>query len=167
MLTPLEVETTVFRRAWRGYSCEEVREFMAHISADYETLHKENHELKEQIEALDEKLSQYMRLEDNMRNALVLGQQAAEETKVAAAKQGELILREAEIRAEQLRNRMRDELNGEFHRLTDLRQRTEQARAQLRSILLTHLELLDRQLPQPAQSDEIRPDQPASPQQAV
>jgi len=147
MLTPLDIETTVFRRSMRGYDKAEVQEFMARVAADYEFLYKENMELKEQLQAMDEKIAQYIRLEESMRNALMLAQQTAEEVKAAAQKQCELMVREGEMKVEQIRSRMRDEINAELRRLSELRQKSEQARAQLRAVLTSHLELLDRQLP--------------------
>lgn len=147
MLTPLDIETTVFRRSMRGYDRLEVQEFVTRVAADYEFLYKENMDLKEQLQAMDEKIAQYIRLEDSMRNALMLAQQTAEEVKASAQKQSELMVREGEIKVEQIRSRMRDEINTELRRLSELRQRGEQARAQLRAVLTSHLELLERQLP--------------------
>ncbi|HAW71824.1 MAG TPA: hypothetical protein DHD79_12720, partial [Firmicutes bacterium] len=147
MLTPLDIETTVFRRSMRGYDRVEVQEFVTRVAADYEFLYKENMDLKEQLQAMDEKIAQYIRLEDSMRNALMLAQQTAEEVKASAQKQSELMVREGEAKVEQIRARMRDEINTELRRLSELRQRGEQARAQLRAVLTSHLELLERQLP--------------------
>lgn len=147
MLTPLDIETTVFRRSMRGYDRVEVQEFMTRVAADYEFLYKENMDLKEQLQAMDEKIAQYIRLEESMRNALMLAQHTAEEVKASAQKQSELMVREGEVKVEQIRARMRDEINTELRRLSDLRQRGEQARAQLKAVLNSHLELLERQLP--------------------
>ncbi|HCM17513.1 MAG TPA: hypothetical protein DHW84_04645, partial [Firmicutes bacterium] len=134
MLTPLDIETTVFRRSMRGYDRVEVQEFVTRVAADYEFLYKENMDLKEQLQAMDEKIAQYIRLEDSMRNALMLAQQTAEEVKASAQKQSELMVREGEAKVEQIRARMRDEINTELRRLSELRQRGEQARAQLRAV---------------------------------
>ena len=50
MLTPVDLETMVFRRGLRGYRTREVQEFMKRITVDYERLYKENFDLKEKVE---------------------------------------------------------------------------------------------------------------------
>ena len=53
MLTPVDLETMVFRRGLRGCRTREVQEFMRRITIDYEKLYKEDFDLKEKIEALE------------------------------------------------------------------------------------------------------------------
>lgn len=163
MLTPLDIETTVFKRKMRGYDCIEVQQFVERVAVDYEKLYKENLDLKQQLSDTEERLNQYVHLEDSMRNALMLAQQAGEEVKASSQRQSELMIREAEGRVEQIRNRLRDEINAELRRLSDLRQRAEQARAELRAVLTCHLEMIDRQL-QPASIDEAASAQSAATQ---
>ncbi|HOP74780.1 MAG TPA: DivIVA domain-containing protein, partial [Bacillota bacterium] len=50
MLTPVDLETTVFRRSFRGYNVQEVQEFMSKITHDYEHLYRENIDLKEKLD---------------------------------------------------------------------------------------------------------------------
>ena len=46
-LTPMEISNKEFKRGLRGYSVEEVDEFLDKIVEDYEGLFKENTSLKE------------------------------------------------------------------------------------------------------------------------
>ncbi|MDF2569775.1 MAG: divIVA, partial [Sporomusa sp.] len=56
MLTPLDIHSKEFKRSFRGYNEEEVDEFLDKVIKDYETLYRENIDLKETIERLNSKL---------------------------------------------------------------------------------------------------------------
>ncbi|MGI6576200.1 MAG: DivIVA domain-containing protein [bacterium] len=101
-LTPLDIEKKEFKRALRGYSEDEVDDFLDLVIKDFEVLYRENIELKEQIQYLREQLEQYERLEETLKSTLVLAQQTAEEVKINAQREGELMLREAREKAAQI-----------------------------------------------------------------
>ena len=92
MLTPVDLETMVFRRGLRGYRTREVQEFMKRIT-DYEKLYKENFDLKEKLEALEEQLNAYRQMEKTLNDTLYLAQETANEMKAAGEKKAEVILR--------------------------------------------------------------------------
>src|SRR5690554_1597487 len=125
MLTPVDLETMVFRRGLRGYRTKEVQEFMRRITIDYEKLYKENFDLKEKIEALEEQLNTYRQMEKTLNDTLYLAQETANEMKAAGEKKAEVILREAEQRAEQMRMRVREEIQTELQNLAELKQQVE------------------------------------------
>ena len=95
MLTPVDLETMVFRRGIRGYRTQEVQNFMRRITVDYEKLYKENFELKEKIEQYEDRLKNYNEMEETLKNTLCMAQ-AAKDVKLSAEKQAEVILRGAE-----------------------------------------------------------------------
>jgi len=146
MLTPVDLETTVFRRGFRGYQVREVQDFMARLLQDYERLYRENIELKEKLEAVEVRLSSYQQTDETLRNALLLAEHTAEEVRQASQKQAELILREAEHRADQVRVRVKDEIRMELERLAALKQQAELFRIQFRNFLASLADLADRQL---------------------
>ena len=136
MLTPVDLETTVFRRGFRGYQVREVQDFMARLLQDYERLYRENIELKEKLEAVEIKLSSYQQTEETLRNALLLAEHTAGEVRQASQKQAELMLREAEHRADQVRVRVKDEIRMELERLAALKQQAEFFRIQFKNFLV-------------------------------
>ncbi len=98
-LTPLDIEKKEFKRTFRGYSEVEVDEFLDLIINDYEVLYRENMDYKDRNQHLQEQLEQYQRLEDTLKNTLVMAQQTAEEAKDNAHREVELIIKEAQDRA--------------------------------------------------------------------
>ena len=83
-LTPVDIVNMRFSRRFSGYSPGEVEEALRGIAADMETVLLENAAQREQIAALERDLSRYAQIENSMRDALVLGQQAAEEIRASA-----------------------------------------------------------------------------------
>lgn len=146
MLTPVDLETMVFRRGFRGYNTSEVQEFMRRISQDYEHLYKENFDLKEKIERLEENMNSYREMESTLKNTLYLAQETANEIKASSEKQAEVIIREAQNRSEEMKLRVREEIQTELQNLADLKQRVELFRIQFKNFLQTLIEMTDRRL---------------------
>lgn len=146
MLTPVDLENVFFRRGIRGYRVSEVQEFMSRLTQDYETLYRENIELKEQIENLNNKLNQYLLVEETLRNTMLLAQETAEEVKSAAKKEAELILEEAKQQAEEIRHKIKVETENELKNLAILKNQAEFFRCQFKSFLNGLLDVADKQL---------------------
>lgn len=146
MLTPVDLENIFFRRGVRGYRVEEVQEFMNRLTQDYEHLYRENLDLKEQVENLNNKLNQYFLVEETLRNAMLLAQETAEEVKNASKKEAELILKEAEEQAEKTKLRIRQDTENELKNLAVLKNQAEFFRCQFKSFLNGLVEVADKQL---------------------
>jgi len=101
-LTPIDIHNKEFEKVFRGFNTEEVYEFLERVARDYEAALKENASLREEIKEVNEKLSQYHKLEETMHNAIVVAQETAEEVKRNANKEAELIRKEAEREAQRL-----------------------------------------------------------------
>ena len=103
-LTPLDIRHKEFKRGMRGYVDSEVAEFLDDIADEFERLFRENIELGEKAEALEEKIAQYHLIEETLQKTLVSAQQSADELKQNATKESQLILRDAELKARQMLN---------------------------------------------------------------
>lgn len=98
MITPMEIRNQQFKKAFRGYREDEVKNFLNQVVMDYENLYSENSKLKENIQRLEYELDKYHKLEDTMNNSLILAQQTAEELKGNARKEAELFMEQAKKR---------------------------------------------------------------------
>ena len=103
-LTPLDIRHKEFKRGMRGYVDGEVDEFLDEVADEFERLFKENIELTERGEALQEKIDQYRNLEETLQNTLVAARRSAEELRANAQKEAQLMLSEAELKARQMVN---------------------------------------------------------------
>lgn len=154
VFTPVDLETIVFHRSFRGYNRAEIQDFMERITQDYEHLYRENIDLKEKIDDLNGKLNQYTLIEETLRNAMVMAQETAEEVKKTARDQAEMILKEARMQGEQVKSRTMEEIQAELRHLALLRNQTEYFKCQFKSFLNGLLDLADKQLDIPIEWDK-------------
>ncbi|MGI6129381.1 MAG: DivIVA domain-containing protein [bacterium] len=143
MLTPLDIQKKEFRRRLRGYSEDEVDDFLDQVLEDYEMLYRQNASLKDETARLKEEAERYRNLEDTLRNTLVLSQKAADETRANAQKEAELILAEAKSKAQALEEEGRQRLTELTIRQKELQGKIEEYKAQVKAMLLGAISLLD------------------------
>ncbi|MCJ7797341.1 MAG: DivIVA domain-containing protein, partial [Thermoleophilia bacterium] len=141
-LTPLDIRHQEFRRAMRGYSEEQVDVFLDEVADEFERLFQDNIELRERIQLLDEQVTGYENLKETLNNTLVSAQQLADSTRANANKEGELILRDAELKARGIVGEANSEKQRVQQSLIQLRQVEEDFRFKFRSLLEAHINLL-------------------------
>lgn len=143
MLTPMDIHNKEFKRGFRGYSEEDVDAFMDDVAGDYEKVYREYCELKERCDKLQDKLSQYEKMESTMNSTLMLAQQTAENVKVSARKEADLILQEASNKKKQIMDETTLNLQASQQELDKIKSQTRSFRAKCRAILTSQLRLLD------------------------
>lgn len=143
MLTPLDIHNKEFKRGFRGYNEEEVDEFLDGVIKDYETLYRENIDLKETIERLNSKLEHYQHMENTLHSTLVIAQETAEEVKLNAKKETELIIKEAEVSAQKLVEEALSKVRRMTGEYEELRKQSQVFRTRLRTLLQAQMEMLN------------------------
>ncbi|MDO5010648.1 MAG: DivIVA domain-containing protein [Intestinibacter bartlettii] len=102
MITPIEIQNKEFRRGFRGYSEDEVDDFLKVVTDDFESLYKENMDLKEKVKLYQEQVSRYKSIEETLNATLITAQSAAEDTCVAANKKAKIIVEEAQLQSKHI-----------------------------------------------------------------
>lgn len=96
----MDIHNQTFKRSFRGFNEEEVDNFLDQVVNDYEHLWRENDTLKEQLARSQKDIEQYKRLEDNLKDTLLVAQKTAEEVttnaKTAAAEARELAAKDCQ-----------------------------------------------------------------------
>jgi cell division initiation protein len=140
----VDIQHTTFKKALQGYDRAEVDQFLDEV---IESLEDEAHAraaLEAELADLRDRVSHFKSMEESLQNTLLLAQRTADETKASAHKEADLIKAEARIASEReiasYRERT-DEARRDMQRALD---DAEKARSELRSLLMTHLSLLDR-----------------------
>ena len=143
MIAPLDIENKKFtRQKIKGYSTDEVDEFLDELTVDYEKLYKESKENKELIEKLQEDLEHYKRIETTLQNTLVMAQTTAEDVKKVAKQQAEQIINEAKSNAEKELGSLEKEIMLKKKELDDLEKQFDVYKAKMESLLISQLELI-------------------------
>ncbi|MGH7336625.1 MAG: DivIVA domain-containing protein, partial [Myxococcota bacterium] len=101
-LTPLDVRKQEFRKTLRGYDPAGVEDFRVRVADALERAIRERTILDERLAALTEQLRVFREREKAMNEALVAAQQLRQETRAAAEREGQVIVREAQAEAKRL-----------------------------------------------------------------
>jgi len=142
-LTPLDIQNHRFSSRLRGIDAAEVESFLHLLSEDYEALLKERDSLEGQVRELAHRVEDLSRNEKALQETLVTAQNLSEDLKKTAMKEAEVLVGEAEVRAEKLlaaSHRRAARLSEEIRELKAVRTRVGAA---LRQTLESHLQLVD------------------------
>src|SRR3712207_979535 len=121
-VTAIDITNKEFKKGFRGYDIDEVDEFLDKIAEDYEVLYKENSSLKEKMGAMEENLKHYVRMEETIQNTLILAQNAAEQSKKAAQKEADMIIKNANETAQKILDKAHNDvvkINDDFEKTKD------------------------------------------------
>lgn len=140
-MTPLDIRNKTFRKAVRGYQCEEVEKFIENVSQEFESVYTENFDLRERIEGLQAELGRYQQIENTLQQTLVLAQQTAEEVIKNARREAELILKEAEHEKQAKVSEAQKKWEEIQEEIQEISRKRDLLRTQLKSFLLAHLDL--------------------------
>ena len=156
-ITPIDIQHKTFKKALQGYDRSEVDQFLDEV---IETLEDDAHEiaaLHAEINDLKERISHFKSMEESLQNTLVLAQRTADEVKASAHKEADLIKQEAKMAAEREIAAHGDAANEARREAQRALESAQKARSELRSLLMTHLSLLEK-TPQNEQS--VRAEEP-------
>lgn len=142
-ITPLDIQQREFKGRFRGYDREEVQAFLRSVSQTVEEMIKENHALKDHADKLYQEVGELRKKEASLNDLLVTTQTMAENLKETARKEADLILREAEMKAEDLLKSAHVDFRTLQRDILDLRKERMLALEKLRSMLQTFAKVIE------------------------
>ncbi len=142
-LTPLDIHNKDFSRGLRGYDIDEVNEFLDQVIKDYEAVIRDNTNLQEKIDTLNEKIQHYSDIEESLKKSILVAEQTAEEVKRNANKEAELIIREAEKNADRIVNEALARTRKIAVEVEELKKQASVYRTRFRMLIEAQLEMLN------------------------
>ena len=97
MITPMDIHNKTFSKGLRGYSEEEVNDFLRQIVTDYEQIYREHREMEEEMDQMKVKLSNYEKISDTMTATLQLAKDTAENVKKNAKRNADILISNAKM----------------------------------------------------------------------
>lgn len=141
-LTPLDIHNKEFSRSFRGYDEDEVNEFLDQVIKDYEAIIRENSELKEQLEMMQEKLEHFANIEETLSKTIIVAQETADEVKNNSKKEAQLIIKEAEKNADRIINESLSKSRKVALEIEELKKQASIYRTRFRTLVEAQLEML-------------------------
>jgi cell division initiation protein len=142
-LTALDIREQQFRRVMRGFDPDEVVTFLDTVASEYEQLVGENRDLRQRLLDLEHQIAEFQNMEKALRDTLMTAERVTAETRDNAQKEAALILREAEVTAQQATAGISSEILQKRRELTELQQRKKDYLLSVRSLAQSHLEMID------------------------
>ncbi|MGH7714582.1 MAG: DivIVA domain-containing protein [Vulcanimicrobiaceae bacterium] len=146
-ITPVDIQHKTFKKSLQGYDRAEVDQFLDELIESLEDDAQERAALEAEVADLRERISHFKAMEESLQNTLILAQRTADEVKATAHKEADVIKAQAKMEAEKEIGSLverTEEAKREYQRSLET---SEKARSELRSLLMTHLALLERVAP--------------------
>jgi cell division initiation protein len=160
-LTIVDIQHKEFKRSLQGYDRNEVNEYLDEIIETLEDEAQARAAYEAEISDLRERISHFKAMEESLQSTLLLAQRTADEVKAAAHKEADLIRQEARLQAEREIAALGDRIDDSRREAQRAADSAEKAKSELRSLLMSHLSLLER--PGARAVGAAAPEPPAAP----
>ncbi|MDQ7051561.1 MAG: DivIVA domain-containing protein [candidate division KSB1 bacterium] len=141
-LTPLDIKKQEFKKSLRGYDPVEVDAFLEMVADEFEALIKEKNQLADEVLKLRTQLQDYQQVEKTLKETLVNAQENITASRQTSQREADMILREAELRAEKIIENARMKLERLKNDIMLIKAQKESFARRLRHLLESQIELI-------------------------
>ncbi len=141
-LTPLDLKKQVFKKIFRGYDPIEIETFLEMVAEEFEALIKERNDLSDEVLKLKTQLRDYQEVEKTFKESLMNAQQTINQSRENSKRESDLIIKEAEVRAEKIIENAKMQLIEIKNELMLIKAQKDSFAKRLRHLLESQLELL-------------------------
>ena len=142
-MTPLDILQHKFKMSFRGFDVREVDGFLGDIADAFQLLMNENETYKNEIDKLKQDIKEYLNREETFKLALLNSQSVMEQMKDNAQKSAEVIIADAEVKAEKILSRANSRLFRLQEDISELKRQRIQMEVRIASVIETHSKLLE------------------------
>ena len=142
-ITPLDIQGHEFKRRMRGYDPDEVKPFLNLVAEEYESLVVANTRLADESAELRARLGELKERERILKETLYTAQKLADDMREEARRERDLLLKEAEIKAERLIEHAGKRVSQLEAEILDLKAERDAFESKIRGIIDQHTKLLD------------------------
>jgi len=120
-MTPLEIQNQEFKKTLKGFNCEEVKHFLYLISEEIENHLDDNRKLTQEVAVLRGRVKDMEDRDRILKDTLITAQQIKDEIHENAKKDGQLIIREGQLKAEVMYEDAKKQVDQVALQIMDLR----------------------------------------------
>jgi len=141
-ITPLEIRKHPFRKTFRGFDPDAVNSFLEMVAGEFEALIRSCNENASQAKLVEEKLAGYVRIEKTLNDTLIMAQRVADESRVNAQKEAEVIIKDATVRGHKEEQETRNRIAKLENELASLKNHRDSFLERFKGLLSTQQSLL-------------------------
>jgi cell division initiation protein len=142
-ITPLDIQQKQFPMKFRGFDVEEVYSFLEIIREEMEDLLRENANLKETVQRMENQLKEHRDMETTLRETLLTAQQMVEDYKTNARKEAELLVKEAELRADSMLKEAQEKVIKIHEDIVDLKGIRRHFKEEMKRMVESHMKMIE------------------------
>jgi cell division initiation protein len=144
-ISPMDIQKQTFAGQMRGYDKEEVRSYLSLVAEEVAALQRERDSLDQDLQNLRGLLDEHRQREQILKNTLLTAQRVSEEIKENARKQGESVVKEAEMQADRLLELAQARAHDVERGILELRAHRTGLRTDIRALIVRLTSVLDLQ----------------------
>lgn len=146
MVTSQDIENKAFKKAkFGGYEIADVEDFLERLIVDYENMEKENKELKDRCENMQESIAYYKSLEAGIEQTINNAKEQADRMKEVAVKEAINLKAEQELTFQTKIADYEADIKRKELEFEDLKKQVSIYRIKIRSMMEAQLKILDEQ----------------------
>lgn len=153
---PNDLQNIAFKKSVIGYNILQVEDVLIKVVEDLSEMIKENAKLKEKLEETQDKVKYYKTIENNLHNSLIIAQQTSEEIVANARTNADNIMKEAEIKAQQIIDGAHKEVLGIRFEYERIKRDLNAYKAKIESTIKSQLKLLNNLEDEDDKFEEIK-----------
>lgn len=142
-ITPVDVAHKTFNRSIYGLDQKEVFTYLQSISDQLESLFKERNELREKLPEKEIQIAEFKDRDQLLKTTLTTAAQMSEKVKEDAEKKAELIIQEAQIKAESIQKSAHETLSKAYSDISDLKALRLQFESNMKALAHAHLAVIE------------------------
>lgn len=140
--SPYNIKSQEFNKSLRGYNCEEVHAFLEKLADEFDELGTENARLQKEMEVSKAQIDEFKRIEKNLQDTLINAQESSTKTVETARKQTALLMKEAELKANQIVEKAKEDADKIRSSFLQLREEKALLVARIKAIINTQQDVL-------------------------
>ena len=144
-ISPMDIQRQAFGRKMRGLDPDEVRAYLNIVAEEVAALQMERDRLHHEVQEVRSLLDEHRQRETILKNTLLMAQRVSEEIKENARKQGETVIKEAEIQSDHLIELAQSRAHEVERGILDLRAHRTSLRTDVRALITRLTRILDLQ----------------------
>lgn len=144
MLTPLDIDNKTFKKTkLGGYDINDVEDFLVKVMDDYEVLYKENAELKDRVNNMQESVKYYKSMEEGINKTIENAQSQADNIKEVVMREAENMRKEAELESRNELENLKQQIIKAEGELEEKRKQMQIYKIRVSSMLQAQLNIIN------------------------
>lgn len=142
-ISPIDIQQKQFKSRPFGYEKSGVDQFLEMLAEELERLIGKNQNLQESLDRVNATLSEMREREETLKETLVTTQKVTEELKSTARREVDVMMAEAEIKAERLMHNAEERRGQLIEEVQEIKRQKIDFEVSLRGLLEKHIRMID------------------------